>query len=69
VTLGAPARDAFGRALAYVWTDDGKLANQELLAHGEARVLIVSPNDRYEQSLRLAQARAAGARRGLWATC
>jgi uncharacterized protein YjbI with pentapeptide repeats len=69
VRLGAPARDAFGRALAYVWTDDGALANQQLLAQGDARVLIVSPNDRYEQSLRLAQARAAGARRGLWATC
>jgi uncharacterized protein YjbI with pentapeptide repeats len=68
-TLGSPARDAFGRALAYVWTDDGRLANQELLARGDARVLIVSPNARYEQSLRLAQARAAAARRGLWGSC
>jgi len=57
VTLGAPARDTFGRALAYVWTDDGRLANDELLARGDARALIVSPNNRYEQSLRLAQRR------------
>jgi len=41
----------------------------DFLARGDARVLIVPPNDRYEQSLRLAQARAAGARRGLWSTC
>ena len=69
VALGKSSPDPFGRKLAYVWTDDGRLANQELLARGDARVLIVSPNNRYEQSLRLAQARAAGARRGLWADC
>ncbi len=68
-TLGHDARDKFGRALAYVWTRDGRLATQEIVARGDARVLIVPPNIRYEQTLRLAQARAAGARRGLWASC
>ena len=68
-TLGHDAHDKFGRALAYVWTRDGRLANQEIVARGDARVLIVPPAIRYEQTLRLAQARAAGARRGLWASC
>jgi len=66
---GAVARDKFQRLLAYVWTNDGKLVNQEIVARGDARVLIVPPNVRYGPILQRTQVRAAGAGLGLWASC
>ena len=35
--LGAEERDRYGRALAYVWLDDGRFLNRLLLARGYAQ--------------------------------
>jgi micrococcal nuclease len=61
-------RDPYGRLLAYVELD-GRRFNDELLARGYARLLVIPPNGsrgRTMLDLELA-ARAAG--RGLWGAC
>lgn len=47
--------DRFGRTLLHVWTQEGRMVNQELLADGHARVLVVRPNTRYLEAMRAAE--------------
>jgi micrococcal nuclease len=65
--LGAEERDRYGRALAYVYTHDGRFLNLMLVRRGYARPMAIAPNvdhaDRFERAAR----RARGRRRGLWA--
>ena len=65
--LGAEERDRYGRALAYVYTADGRFLNLMLVRRGYATPLAIAPNvdhaDRFERAARRARARA----RGLWA--
>ncbi|HEX2236621.1 MAG TPA: thermonuclease family protein [Actinomycetota bacterium] len=61
-------RDAYGRALAYVW-EDGRLFNQLLVQRGFATVATFPPNVRYVDRLVAAQRRARRADRGLWGAC
>ena len=66
--LGIEERDRYGRALAYVWLDDGRFLNRLLVARGYAQTLTIPPNVEYADELRrggAARARRAG--RGLWA--
>ena len=66
-TLGVEPRDRYGRALAYLYTDDGRFVNLLLVRRGYAQPLTVSPNDRFADRF-VAAARGARARRvGLWA--
>ena len=66
-TLGVEPRDRHGRALAYLYTDDGRFVNLLLVRRGYAQPLTVSPNDRFADRF-VAAARGARARRvGLWA--
>jgi micrococcal nuclease len=64
--LGAEERDRYGRALAYVYLDDGRLLNLMLVRRGYAQVLTVPPNVEFAQRFRLAARRARAAGRGLW---
>ncbi len=65
--LGVDPRDRYGRALAYVYTQDGGFLNLILVRRGYAQPLTIPPNDRFADRF-LAAARAARARRdGLWA--
>lgn len=67
---GAEPRDRYGRLLAYVHREpDDVFVNERLLRGGFARTLTIAPNDRYEGRFRLAEARAQGARAGLWGQC
>ena len=61
-------RDRFGRLLAYVDVD-GRRFNDELLAGGYARLLVIPPNGRHARVMldRELEARSAG--RGLWGAC
>lgn len=61
--------DRYGRHLLYAWTTDGTFVNAELVAQGNARVMIFAPNTRHETLLRDLEAEAAGAQRGLWGSC
>jgi endonuclease YncB( thermonuclease family) len=65
--LGVEPRDRYGRALAYVYLDDGRLLNMVLVRRGFAQPLTIPPNDELANRF---VASARGARRrdaGLWA--
>jgi micrococcal nuclease len=61
-------RDRFGRLLAYVDVG-GRRFNDDLLAGGYARLLVIPPNGRHARAMldRELEARSAG--RGLWGAC
>jgi len=58
--------DKYGRWLAYVFTDNGMMANEELIREGLAMVYTFLPNTRYYDRLIAAQEEARINRRGLW---
>ena len=62
-SLGVERRDRYGRALAYVYTDDGRLLNLLLVKRGYAQPLTIPPNDRFAGTLRRRRAPGTGARR------
>ncbi|MBA3261637.1 MAG: thermonuclease family protein [Thermoleophilaceae bacterium] len=45
-SLDTDERDRYGRALAYVYTDDGRWLNLLLVERGYAQPLTIPPNDR-----------------------
>jgi micrococcal nuclease len=65
--LGPEERDRYGRALAYVWLEDGRFLNMMLVKRGYAQVLTIPPNVDYADRFVAAQRRAREAERGLWA--
>lgn len=66
-TRGVEPTDRYGRALVYLWLDDGRLFNALLVARGYATPLTIPPNvDRADAFVRLSRA-ARAAQRGLWA--
>ena len=58
--------DPFGRLLAYVRLDDGRIANEELLRRGMAIVAVYPPNVRYLERFRAVMEEAQRNRVGLW---
>ena len=61
-------RDRYGRLLAYVEID-GRRFNDELLAGGYARLLVIPPNGRHGRAMLDEELAARSAGRGLWGTC
>lgn len=61
--------DPYGRTLAYVFLDDGRMVNVILVRQGYATVAIYPPNDGYEPELRAAEDAARRAGAGLWSAC
>ena len=57
--------DKYGRVLAYVFTDEGKNFNSELIEQGYGRMYTRYPF-RYEQAFKDAERTARGAGRGIW---
>jgi micrococcal nuclease len=66
-TLGVERRDRYGRALAYVYTADGRFVNLLLVRRGYAQPLTIPPNDRFAGRFVGAARRARGRQVGLWA--
>ena len=64
----AETRDKYGRLLAYVYVD-GRRYEDELLAAGYARLLIIAPNGKYGRALLHAELLARTGRKGLWGAC
>ena len=68
-------RDAYGRLLAYVYTQArgnaarSRFVNAALVRDGYARTLAIAPNTAHASALRRLQARAGRAGRGLWGAC
>lgn len=61
-------RDAYGRILAYLYLPDGRLINEEMLRLGMAVMLVIPPNVKHVDRLRLVLDDARQRRAGLWAT-
>jgi micrococcal nuclease len=66
--LDAEPRDKYGRLLAYVLID-GHRFDDELLAHGYARLLVIPPNGAHARAMLRAELAARAAGRGLWGAC
>jgi micrococcal nuclease len=58
--------DRYGRTLAYLWTTDGRLVQEEILRAGWADLLTIPPNVRHTERLRSAWREARESRRGIW---
>jgi len=65
--LGVEERDRYGRALAYVYLDDGRFLNLMLVRRGFAQPLTVPPNVEFAGRFAAAARRARARGRGLWA--
>jgi endonuclease YncB( thermonuclease family) len=69
VTADRDPTDQYGRSLFYLWTDDGRFVNYELVAAGAAESLMIAPNDAHYDVLRAAEYTATTAGAGLWGAC
>jgi micrococcal nuclease len=67
--LDQERRDQYGRTLAYLYLDDGRMVNVILVRRGFARVTIYPPNDGHEDRLRRAESAAQAEEAGLWSAC
>ena len=61
-------RDRYGRLLAFVIVDGARF-NDQLLAEGLARLLVIPPNGRHARSMLETELAARKARRGIWGQC
>jgi micrococcal nuclease len=66
--LDAVARDKYGRLLAYVIVD-GHRFDDELLARGYGRFLVIPPNGSHARVMLREELDARAAGRGLWGAC
>ena len=65
-------KDMYGRTLAYVYVSVGgkeRMVNEEIVRKGYGKVLIISPNDKYEDLLKEAELHAQSDGAGLWSLC
>ena len=65
-SLGVEERDRYGRALAYLYTDDGRFVNLVLVRRGYAQPLTIPPNDDFAPRFVAAARRARRHGVGLW---
>jgi micrococcal nuclease len=59
-------RDQYNRVLAYLWTRDGRMINEEMLRSGLAVLLTIPPNIRHIDRLRASQVIARENKIGIW---
>lgn len=59
-------RDKYGRVLAYVYLEDGRMFNALLVREGYARVSTYPPNVKYQKLFSELQKEARGNGKGLW---
>ena len=68
----APDRDTwddYQRRLFYLWTDDGRFINHELVSAGDAVVLSIQPNVAHAELLAAAETSAQASEAGQWGAC
>ena len=66
IELDVQKRDWHGRLLGYVWIQDGRLLNEEIIRAGFAGLMTYPPNIRHLRRLQEAYRDAREAKRGLW---
>lgn len=59
-------RDKYGRLLAYVFLENGKFVNEEILKEGHGRFILILPNEKYKERLKLAEVEAKKYNKGIW---
>lgn len=59
-------RDKYGRLLAYVFLENGKFVNEEILKEGHGRFILIPPNDKYKERLKNAEKLAKTLKKGIW---
>lgn len=59
-------RDKYDRILAYLWSRNNKLINEEMLINGYAVLFTFPPNVKHADRLRSAQVIARENKRGIW---
>lgn len=59
-------RDQYGRLLAYVYTNDGIMVNEWLIANGYAKTVVFPPNVRYVDRFFQLEQEAQKQKIGLW---
>ncbi len=59
-------RDRYGRMLAYLFTEDGRMINETIIREGYATPLFYSPNYKYKSRLEEAYRYAKSNKKGLW---
>jgi len=64
---GVDPTDRYGRALVYLWLQDGRFVNALLVARGYATPLTIAPNVEHASTFVRLSREARGAQRGLWA--
>ncbi len=64
--LGVEGTDRYGRLLAYVYTQDGEMFNEDLVEGGYAQAYPYPPNTKYADRFAVAQEQARGAGLGIW---
>ena len=68
IELDRQQTDRYGRTLAYLWDGD-QLVNLEMVTDGYAKAVAYPPNLAHQAAFVAADRAAAGAGRGLWASC
>jgi micrococcal nuclease len=61
--------DRFSRLLRYVYLQDGRMVNEELVSGGYAYASSYPPDVRYQDRLTIAQRTAANVSAGMWKAC
>ena len=61
--------DRYDRHLLYLWTEDGRFINHELVAAGDAEALTVQPNDEHAELFAATEQRARASAAGQWGAC
>ncbi len=59
-------RDRSGRLLGYVYLNDGRMLNEEIVKAGYASLMTIPPNVRYQDRFLEAYREARENKRGLW---
>ncbi|MGW5364489.1 thermonuclease family protein [Actinopolymorpha pittospori] len=63
------ATDKYGRTLAYVWLQDGRLVNEVMLEGGYGREYTYDKPYKYQTEFTAAQRKARDSKSGLWQSC
>jgi len=58
-------RDKYGRLLSYVYLQDGRMLNEEILRAGHAYIMTAAPNVKHRDRFQKARSEARKSRRGL----
>lgn len=66
ITYDVERRDKHDRVLAYLWSRDGKMLNEELLRAGLAVIFTFPPNVKYVERFRTAQIIARENKASIW---